>query len=154
MIHCNDATWSFLIGVQDSFSEAFMQGGPMGFSCDLDAFPPEYKKRWSDIIAQYKQDRNFYKDATARILVDSDSIIAIEYADKNLNRCVIQLFTKTTHAREIVLYPAVCSEAEYLCGDSILLGKDIMGNGILIQNLNDNTCQILKMVKKTKNFKI
>ncbi|MBE6552869.1 MAG: alpha-galactosidase, partial [Ruminococcaceae bacterium] len=148
MIHCNDATWDALIGVHDSFSEAFMQGGPMGFSCDIDAFPPEYKKRWSDIIAQYKHDRDFYKDATARILVDSDSIIAIEYADKTFNQCVIQLFTKTTYAREIVLYPAVCSEAEYLYGDSILLGKDIMENGILIQKLNDNTCQILKMVKK------
>ena len=61
MIHCNDATWSFLIGVEDSFSEAFMHGGPMGFSCDIDAFSGEYKKRWSDVITQYKQDREFYK---------------------------------------------------------------------------------------------
>ncbi|MBR7098462.1 MAG: alpha-galactosidase, partial [Clostridia bacterium] len=104
MIHCNDATWDFLIGVQDSFSEAFMKGGPMGFSCDLDAFPTEYKKRWSDVIAQYKQDRDFYKDATARILIDSDGIIVIEYADTAVDRCVLQIFTKTAYARAIVLY--------------------------------------------------
>lgn len=148
MIHCNDATWDFLIGINDSFSEAFMHGGPMGFSCDIDAFPAQYKKRWSDVIAQYKQDREFYKDATARILVDSDSIIAIEYADRTFNRCVIQIFTKTTYAQEIVLYPAVCAEAEYLYGDNILSGKDIKENGILIQKIRDNNCQILKMAKK------
>jgi len=148
MIHCNNGTWDFLIGVQDSFSEAFMLGGPMGFSCDLHGFPPEYKKRWSDIIAQYKRDRGFYKDATARILVDSDSMIVIEYADKTFNQCVIQLFTKMPYARDIVLYPAVCPDAEYLCGDSILSGKDIVENGISIQKIRDNSCQTLKMVKR------
>ena len=148
MIHCNNATWSFLIGVEDSFSEAFMHGGPMGFSCDIDAFSGEYKKLWSDVITQYKQDREFYKNATARILVDSESIIVIEYADKNLDLCILQIFTKTSYARDIVLYPVVCAEAEYHCGDSIILGNDIMKNGILIQNLSDNGCQILKFIKE------
>ena len=100
------------------------------------------------MIAQYKQDRDFYKDATARILIDSDGIIVIEYADTAFDRCVIQIFTKTTYAREIVLYPAVCAEAKYHCGDSILWGKDIKENGILIPNIKNNNCQTLKMTKK------
>ena len=148
MIHCNDATWDALIGVHDSFSEAFMQGGPMGFSCDLDAFPPEYKKRWSDIIAQYKHDRDFYKDATARILVDSEPITVIEYSDSNLNVCVIQIFTKTVYAHSLLLHPTIDEKAMYLQGDMVADGKTIAKDGVLVQNLKDNSCQILKLIKK------
>ena len=149
MIHCNNGTWDFLIGIDDSFSEAFLKGGPMGFSCDIDAFPAEYKNRWSDVIAQYKQERSFYKDATARILVDSDSIIAIEYADRALERCEIQVFCKVTHAQEIVVYPAVCADAQYHCGELMLSGKDIRENGILFDSLCQNACHTICLMKKT-----
>ena len=118
------------------------------FLCFGNAFVREYKKRWGDVIAQCKQDRDIYKNATARILVDSDSIIAIEYADKTFDQCVIQVFTKTTYAREIVLYPAVCGKSQYHYDDIIRSGKDIKEKGILIENLKDNRCQILKLIKE------
>jgi hypothetical protein len=148
MIHCNNGTWDFLIGVQDSFSEAFMLGGPIGFSCDIDAFPHEYKNWWRNVIKQYKQDRAFYLNATARILVDSESITAIEYADSNLNVCVIQIFTKTVYAHSLLLYPIVDEQAIYLQGDMVVDGKTVAKDGILVQNLKDNSCQILKLIKK------
>lgn len=147
MIHCNDGTWDFLIGVQDSFSEAFMQGGPMGFSCDLVAFPTEYQKRWSDVIAQYKKDREFYKHATARILVDSDGITVLQYADTKLKECILQIFTKTTYAREIILYPIVDKTQKYSYQDKILSGKDICENGILADHLNQNSTWTIKLVR-------
>lgn len=148
MLHCNNGTWDFLIGINDSFSEAFMQGGPMGFSCDVNALPPEYKERWNEVIAQYKEDREFYKNAAARILVDSDSIIAIEYADRAFECCVIQVFTKTTYAREILLYPEVCSGSQYRYDDVLLSGRDIRENGIQLRNLRDNSCRELKLMKE------
>lgn len=86
-------------------------------------------------------------DANARILIDSDSIIVLEYADKNLDRCVIQLFTKNTYAQGIVLYPAVNEKAQYRCGDTLIFGNDIKENGIFIKSLKDNSCQILKLSK-------
>ena len=148
IIHCNNATWEFIIGIEDSFSEAFVHGGPMGFSCDINAFPTEYKKRWSDVIAQYKRDREFYKEATARILVDTDSIIVIEYADKTFDLCVLQIFTKTIYTQVLDLYPAVCEEAKYSYGDVLLSGKDIKENGILVNGLRENCCMVLKLVKE------
>ena len=81
-------------------------------------------------------------------MIDSDNIIAIEYADKNLNVCVLQIFTKVIYTQDIVLYPAVSSEARYRCGDIILTEKEIKENGILIQNLEDNACQTLKLIKE------
>lgn len=148
MIHCNDATWSFLIGINDSFSEAFMSGGPIGFSCDIAAFPEEYKKRWGEIISECKLNREFYKNATARILVDSDSIIIIEYSDATLDRCVIQVYTKITYSKSLIIYPVLDASKEYLYEGTLLSAKDIIDNGILIDNLLENSCQTLEFISK------
>lgn len=148
MIHCNDATWSFLIGIDDSFSDAFMHGGPMGFSCDIAAFPEEYKKHWTDVISNYKREREFYKNAVARILVDSDSVIIIEYSDSKFDRCVVQIYTKTTHSKSLIIYPVIEKGKEYLYEGKTVLSNDILENGILIENLNQNSCRTLEFVKK------
>ena len=146
MIHCNDATWKHLIGVQDSFSEGFLHGGPMGFSCDLADFPDTYKQRWSEVIAQYKTDRNFYKNATARILVDSDPITVIQYADETLDECVLQIYTKTVYAAELCLYPVVKRQARYRCGDTLFEGAELLENGLPVDSLKDNSCLTLKLI--------
>ena len=147
MIHCNNATWSFLIGVRDSFSEEFVKGGLIGFSCDVKSFSVEYKKRWKEVIEQYKRDRDFYKDATARILVDSEPITVIEYADTNLDKCIVQIFTKTVYANELIIYPVVDKSSVYLCNSNQLSGKDILENGILIDSFKQNDCKVIDLVK-------
>ncbi len=146
MLHCNDALWEFLIGVQDSFSEAFMHGGAMGFSCDIDAFPAEYKNRWKNLISQYKKDRDFYIHSTARILVDSDSVIAIQYADIELKRCIVQIFTKSTHANELIIYPVVDEAREYSYLDTSYQGAEIRNNGLLVEHLKTNSCQTIELL--------
>jgi hypothetical protein len=147
MIHCNDGTWDMLIGIDDSFSEAFLQGGPMGFSCDLASFPVLYKERWRNVIEAYKQDRGFYQRATARILVDTASIIVIEYADEDLAQCVIQIFTKTAYAQELLIYPAVCPEVQYRVGDAVRSGTSILEDGILVNTLKQNAGATVKLTK-------
>lgn len=154
MIHCNNASWSFLIGVRDSFSEEFVKGGPIGFSCDIAAFSEEYKNRWKEVIEQYKRERNFYKNAIARIIVDLDSITVIEYADINFDKCIIQVFVKTVYANEIVIYPFVDELSEYTCSEIVMSGADIKENGILIDSLKQNSCLKLELVKnKTMNLR-
>lgn len=145
MIHTNNGTWDFLIGVDTSFSEAFVKGGIMGFSCNIESFPNEYRLRWSNIIAEYKNERDFYKTATARILVDSEQIIAIEYADTELNTCIVQLYTKTVYANELVVFPVVDPRKNYIYGDTELNGTDISEHGIKIDSLKDNCCVTLKL---------
>jgi len=147
MIHCNDATWNFLIGIEDSFSEAFIHGGPMGFSCDLTAFPQEYKKRWSEVISKYKSNREFYKSATARILVDSDSIIIVQYSDPKLSRCIIQIYTKTNYSKRLIIYPILDASKRYLFEGKILAANDVLENGVVIDNLSQNSCRTLEFIK-------
>ena len=140
MIHCNNATWDFLIGIRDAFSEEFMKGGPLGFTCKISDFPAHYKARWAEVIAEYKRERDFYRTATARILVDTDAILAIEYADTALSTCVIKLFTRVVHAKELILYPVLSASTAYRFGGELRSGADIMENGILLSDLLANDC--------------
>lgn len=148
MISCNNATWDFLIGVNDSFVEEFTKGGPLGFSCDIASFPDEYKNKWKQIIAKYKLDREFYKTATARILVDSESVIVIEYADSKFEKIVIQAFTKCTYANDITVYPAVDKNAKYKFNDSVVSGAELYENGIFLSELINNSCKAIEINKQ------
>ena len=148
MISCNNATWDFLIGVNDSFVEEFVKGGPLCFSCDIASFPDEYKLKWKDIIAKYKDDREFYRTAEARILIDSDDIIAIEYSDKEFNKAVIQLFTKNVYANDVVVYPVVDFNSEYLLNGEKVSGKELKEDGIKSTELVNNTCRVYELIKK------
>lgn len=147
MLSCNNGTWDFIISVKDSFTKGFLTGGPMGWSCDLDV-PDAYKSRWKEWIAEYKNNREFYMNAAARILVDTEEISVIEYADCELSRCVIQVFTKTTYARNLVIYPCVNENARYQVGDKQFDGKELSENGIMLEYLSDNDCRVIELIKE------
>ena len=140
MIHCNNGTWDFLIGIQDSFSEEFLKGGPFGFSCNIAEFSEEYKNRWSSVIENYKKTRNFFKNASARVLVDNDGITVIEYSDSKFEHCYIQIFTRTVYSNELIIYPKVDASEVYLCGEDKIPGDEILSDGIFINSLQDNSC--------------
>lgn len=148
MIHCNDGTWESLIGIDDSFSEEFMKGGPLGFSCDIASFPEKYKTRWSEVIRGYKKKRDFFAKATARLLVDSDSVVAIQYSDTELRECYIQVFTKTVYADGLIIYPAVDKDAVYTDGERELSASEIIEDGIYIKGLGNNRCVSVTLLKK------
>lgn len=147
LFSCNDATWEQMTNVDPSFSEQFINGGPIGFSCDLTALSPEYRERWKAHIARFKEDRGFYMGATGRILADRPELTAIQYADPALERCVIQLFTKTVYAPDLILYPAVDPEADYRWNEEILSGKELLENGIRFSSLKDLHCYTAELFK-------
>ena len=140
LINTDDGLWSTARLMNDSFTENFMIGGPLGMSCDIASFPDMYKIRWKEIIAQYKKDREFYRTATARILIDESDMTCIQYSDRFLSKCVVQLFTKLSYAADTVIYPVVDEDAEYSYGDTVLKGREIMRDGIMIKNITDNSC--------------
>lgn len=147
MFTCNNGTWDSILNVDDSFTENFINCGPIGFSCDIANFPESYKEKWKKHIISFKENRDFYANATGRILVDSPNIIVIQYADSDLNRCVIQIFTKTVYARDLIIYPAVDAEKEYVYENKKHLGKSLMTDGIYIDNLKNNSCKTIEIKK-------
>ncbi len=147
MLSCNNGTWDFITSVKDSFTSAFINCGPVGFSCDIAAFPDGYKKLWKENIKAFKQNRDFYKNAVARILVDTDDIIAIQYSDSV--RFEIVLFTKTTYANNLIVYPVLDEGKRYSLDNGILSGKEITENGICFDNLADNSAYV-KILNEVK----
>ena len=147
MFSCNDGTWDFILNVDDSFAKQFINAGPIGFSCDLLALPAAYKASWKAHFRQLKENRAFYLQATARILVDSEDIIAIEYADPQLNRCIIQLFTKTTHAAKLIVYPVLDPHGTYRMENKSFSGELLHEEGILFDKLEDNHCYTAELFR-------
>ena len=148
MININDGVWGTVIGINDSFYEEFVKGGPLGMSCDLAAFPENHKERWKSVISQYKLERDFYKNASARILVDSDTTTVLEYSDTAFDKCFIQVFTKTSYATDIIIYPIVDESASYTVGDEVISGKEIAEDGIYVKDLATYSCKAITLIKE------
>lgn len=148
MLDCNDATWTSIATVSDGYKKAFMTGGPMGFSCDIASFPDEYKKKWRDAIAEFKKNRDFYLNASARLLADTEEITVVEYSDKNFERCVIQIFTNGTHSNDITVYPALEKYAVYETDGKEISGKELAEDGITIENVRRDDCIEIELRRK------
>ena len=140
MFSCNNATWKFILNVDDSFTQGFINNGPIGFSCDLVSLPAVYREFWKKHIAKFKKNREFYKKATARILIDTEDITAIQYADPDLEQCEIRVFTKTIYAENLLVYPVLDSLKSYSFDGDVIQGAELCENGILFDRLEDNHC--------------
>ena len=147
MLYCNNGTWDQLITVSDDYVKAFMMGGPIGFSCDIANLPQHYKDFWRTAIAEFKKDREIYAQGTARVLVDNDGIIVIEYADKQLRKCIIQVFAQRTHTTDMIVYPVVDVTAGYIWNGESLKGVEIKENGITVDGIMENSCVIIYLIK-------
>lgn len=147
MIQCSNALWDFVVGVNDTYVEGFLTGGPTCFSCDLAGFPEEYKARYRAMIAEYKKDREFFRSARAKILAEGHGITAIEYFDEEKSRLYIQVFTENAYAADIRIFPLADEDCAYLFGERTLSGSDLAEDGILIDGLHKNTCRTLVLEK-------
>lgn len=137
MFSCNNATWDNIVTVEDSFTKAFINAGPIGFSCDIEGFPQKYKELYTEHIKEFKENRDFFINATARILIDTDDIIAIEYANYDLSRIIIQLFTKNTYSDDIILYPIVNDSFNYILENKSVKGTELSEDGIQFKKLKN-----------------
>ena len=145
MIYCNNGTWDHLINVKDDYAKAFMTGGPIGFSYDIANLPVQYKEFWKTAIAEFKKDRDLYATGTARILADGDGITVIEYADKQFEQCIIQVFTQKSYATDMVIYPVVDERVDYEWNGARLSGRDIKENGITIDGIAENNSVVIRL---------
>ena len=74
-------------------------------------------------------------------------MIGLEYADKNLDRCVIQIFTKQSYASDLIIYPVVDKAATYSYQGTKLTGEEILKDGLYIKDMTDYACVCLEIRK-------
>ena len=149
MICCNDATWDSVVEVSDEFIKNFLSGGPVGFTCDIGAFPDKYKEFYKNFFAEYKKQRDFFITANARILSDTENVTALQYSDKELNRVLVQVFSKLTYAANMQVYPVVDTSASYSYNGQIISGKELAEDGIRInlEGIRDNLSKTIELTK-------
>jgi hypothetical protein len=142
MLQCSNALWDYVVGVNDTFTEGFLTGGPMCFSCDVAGWPEDYKARYREIIATYKKERDFFMKASASLVADNAGITAIEYFDSDCKKLFLQVFTGNAfYSEDIRLSLHADATAKYRFKEECIEGLELCENGILITNMHKNCCQ-------------
>ena len=131
IISTNDATWNDVRGVNQSYLEGFLTGGPIGFSCDLNSLSETVVKDLKYFVAQFKKDRDFWKKAVCRILADTESVLVLEYSDMEFDKIEVLVYTNRVRQHNIVIYPKLDKDAIYrLNGKDMISGAQIDLEGI------------------------
>lgn len=148
LISCNDANWCSIAHVDKSYTFAFLSGGPIGYSCDLD-FPEWYKKATKEFSSEYLKNSEFWKNAKAHILCDTDNQVVIEYADKDYDTVVLHYFTKLVWQEEFTVFPVLDNSAEYILDGQKVSAKTLAVDGYVFDKLTDYSAKTL-ILKKAK----
>ena len=131
IISTNDATWTGVRGVHQSYLEGFLTGGPIGFSCDLNSLSKTVVASLKEFIMQFKRDRIFWKNAVCRILANTESVLVLEYSDVNFERAEVLIYSSRLRQNSIRVYPKLDRSANYcVSGMNILSGAQIDTEGI------------------------
>lgn len=133
IIACNDAVWKDVAGVQLSYLKGYLSGGPVCFSCDLTALTPEVRNVLKEHIARVKENLDFWLHMEARILTDTKSLLALQYADQNLEKVIVQVFDNNAHQKTLSIYPVVDPDKFYRVGDSRISGNEIIEEGLTLE---------------------
>lgn len=145
VVYCNNATWKDITRVTDNYAFEFLKGGPVGLSCDLFSLPSEYKQSLKQFISKYKKERNFFKNAMVKLLIDDDNVIVLQYFNNNYTKNYIQIFTKKVLQDNIIIYPVLSPSKTYNFNGEKLKGVDIMKNGIMCNAITQNDCLVVEL---------
>ncbi len=142
MLSCNNASWDFVINVEPEYTFEFLKGGPLGYSCNLSAFPEWYCDMTRKFIKSYKENRDYFKDASCHVLVDTGNFVCLEYFNKNYDKVYIQFFTKLSYQETFTVFPKLRGGASYKINGSIISAEELMEDGIVFDATKDNFCSV------------
>ena len=141
VVYCNNATWTDITKVTDDYAFEFLKGGPVGFSCDLVSLPNEYKEKLKKFIAHYKKERKFFNSAMVKILCEDENVVILQYFTNEYSKNYIQIFTKKILQNSILIYPNVSKKKTYSFNGEKISGKEILQNGIKINDILQSDCR-------------
>ncbi len=131
LLSCSDATWDLVFGVRQSYMEAFLKGGPIGLSCDLTALSEKAFKDLKLFIENFKKKRDFWKNCACRILADTETVLVLEYFNKDLSKAEIVVYTHKVIQKNLCVYPVLDKTCIYRLSDgSMRTGAELMQSGL------------------------
>ena len=111
------------------------------------AYPENEKQALKKHIEQFKATREFYKNASMRILHDTDNLTVIEYADADFNKIEIQIFTNIVKQSAVTVYPILNTYCKYICDGEAWNGCELAQNGIEAK-ISDINCKKIVLIRK------
>lgn len=137
----NNATWTSVISVTPEYLKGFMTGGIPGLTCDLTKIDPSYKAQLKELISDYKKEREFWKNAAARVISDTEQLLVIQYEAEEQVKLVV--YTYLVKQLELTVYP-VLENGKYEVN-----GKEYNpSEGLVISDPKDFSSYFLNLKKK------
>ena len=128
-------SWSSLTYLKPSWVEGMLVGAPIGLSCDLTRFSPELHGKIKDLIAQMKENREFWMKAQTRILCDTEHELVLQHADEALQQIHIMVYSGFYRQAFVPVYPVVDENATYTDGEKTYTGKELATGGLMIDTV-------------------
>lgn len=131
----NNGTWDSVVSVTDEYVKGFFSGGSVGLSCDLTKLEEKFKKSIKEFIREYKKDRDFWMNASARILCDTDLFLAVQYEYNKKIKVVVTSFVAKQEA--FTFYPVI-ENKDYTVNGEKKTYKELTEDGITINEVENN----------------
>ena len=130
---CGNATWSAEESIREDFLLHAILGGAIGFSCDLTAIPEGSFQKLAKVVAEYKNEREFWKRSECRILADSDRALVLQFSNATLDTVKIYAFGKCKHQKRVTVTPALCPALSYVNeSGEVSTGRDLLQDGVTL----------------------
>jgi len=144
LMSTDNATWSRVISTTPEYLKGFFLGGPIGITCDLTKLDSETKDALKKIIVDYKAEAPFWTNATCKLLIDTERILAMQYENGDTVKIVI--FTKIVTQSSISVYP-ILKTGTYICGNEVKTATEWSTQGFEIQSPTDKNAYIYTFKK-------
>ena len=124
--------WANARAVSPSVLDAFAAGGPYCFSCDLTAVSERDLGRFAEVIAERRRDAGFWNGAVGRILCDTPTMLALQYADTSLDDVRIVVLPLGAPQRTVTVRPVLTPGAVYRVDGEEMTAERIAKEGLVL----------------------
>ncbi len=126
-----DASWGHVEAINADYLKNCTLGGPIGISCDLTELSENTVKLLSEHFAKYKSERAFWRSSECHILCDTETLLVLEFCDREYGEIRICSFTKIPHQNAVTVYPVCDETANYVKdGGEVVSGSEIFADGV------------------------
>ena len=125
----SEGVWNELVSINEQYLLNAAVGGPIGISCDLTKLSSRLLDRLTEYFAEYKSQSEFWKNAECHLLVDTDSMLVMQFNDKEYSELEILVFAKHVYQTAVTVYPVCSDNANYSDGENTYSAKELIDNG-------------------------
>lgn len=147
IIACNNSDWDSVVGIHKSFLKGFLTGSPIGLSFDLTSLTDDVFNELKQFISQFKENRDFWKNAVCHILTDTETMLVLEFRNDDFSKVELVIFSKKTIQDNICVYPVLNDNYSYKFADKIKTAEEIFEEGIDVSIEKCYDAQFLQITK-------